>query len=303
VIRRTHLWLLASLGLACSSPSATPPTDASTGGGESSASSSTGELASSTTTRETTTSEALTETSSSTGHAGPPDNVPPGYLNPPDSGSSSECSQWLEDCPAGEKCMPYANDGGNAPNAMRCSPIAANPGQPGDPCPMEGSPVSGIDDCDLHSLCWDVENDTLEGTCVAMCIGTEGAPACGNADRVCSIDGSGLYSLCLPACDPLMQDCGPLRGCYPAASAFVCAPDASGDGGGPFMGCEFINACDAGTMCSQSPECEADVQACCVPYCSLSSPDCPVTTTCIPVFQPGDAPIGMTDVGFCGGTP
>ena len=303
MIRRNFVWLVPCLGLACSSPSATTPADASTGGEPMSSS---GLPATASTSGETTTAETTTSgTPSSTGPSGPPDHVPPGFLNPLDAGNSTwECSQWLEDCPVGEKCMPYSDDGGSSFTAMRCVPVAADPAQPGEPCTVEDSSVSGIDTCDFHSMCWDVDPETLEGICVAMCIGTESDPTCAEANHTCSVNGDGTLSLCLPICDPLAQDCDPGDACYAVDFGYVCAPDASGDQGEPFSPCEFLNGCDPGSVCALSPECPpVGSPRCCVPYCALSDPDCPDTTSCIPVIEPGDEPIGLEDVGICGGEP
>ena len=49
------------------------------------------------------------------------------YGAPDGGGISFECDLFEQDCPPGEKCMPWANDGGGAWNATRCSPVADNP--------------------------------------------------------------------------------------------------------------------------------------------------------------------------------
>jgi hypothetical protein len=69
-------------------------------------------------------------------------------------GQTYECDLWKQDCPPGEKCMPWANDGGGSWNATRCTPLAEDPRQPGEPCTVEGSGVSGRDDCDIRAMCW-----------------------------------------------------------------------------------------------------------------------------------------------------
>src|SRR5689334_19955710 len=70
------------------------------------------------------------------------------FLPAPDLGSGVECDVWIDDCPVGTKCMPWANDGGNSWNATRCTPLAEDPNGIGEPCTVEGSPVTGIDDCE-----------------------------------------------------------------------------------------------------------------------------------------------------------
>ncbi|MCR9163921.1 MAG: ribulose phosphate epimerase [Nannocystaceae bacterium] len=241
---------------------------------------------------------------SSSSSGDPLDGVPPGFLNPVDGGwGAIECSVWLEDCPPGEKCMPYANDGGSAWNATRCMPIAPDPAAPGEPCTVEGSGVSGIDTCELHSMCWAVDGRTLEGTCVGMCIGGWQAATCPGVDQSCRISADGTLALCLPICDPLAQNCEPGEGCYPSDSDFVCAPDSSEEGGSEFEPCEFTNDCEPGLVCANadlSPTCPPGSAACCTPYCSVSDPDCPSKTQCLPWFEEGEGPIGFQDVGICG---
>jgi hypothetical protein len=79
-----------------------------------------------------------------------------------------ECDLLAQDCPRGLKCMPWANDGGAALNSTHCTPLAPAPGQPGDPCTVEGQ-LSGFDDCALGAVCWDVDPATLQGVCAALC--------------------------------------------------------------------------------------------------------------------------------------
>ena len=48
------------------------------------------------------------------------------------------CDLWEQDCPEGEKCNPWANDGGASWNALRCVPIDPNPDGVGEPCTVSG---------------------------------------------------------------------------------------------------------------------------------------------------------------------
>ena len=236
----------------------------------------------------------------------PLEDIPSGFLNPIDGGSPSlACSPWTQDCPPDEKCMPYSASGG-ALNGTRCSPIASDPGAPGDPCTVEGSNLSGVDTCELHSICWNIDPVTDEGTCLPMCIGNESTPAC-PADHTCSIHSEGTLAVCLPVCDPLTQNCDAGEGCYPIDDRFVCAADASMGGGGLLELCEFINGCTPGFACV-TPEsaggCDPDIAGCCVPYCSVAEPNCPTGTQCLQWFDElGTGPIGFEDVGVCGEAP
>ncbi len=139
------------------------------------------------------------------------------------------CNLFRQNCyDDSEKCMPWANDGGGQWNSTRCSPVADNPGQPGDPCTVEGNALSGIDDCDIGMMCWDVDPATNAGTCVSMCNSNQcnPDPSCEDPSTTCAIAYDGNIALCLPTCDPLMPDCSPEQGCYETANGSFCLPDA-----------------------------------------------------------------------------
>jgi hypothetical protein len=218
-----------------------------------------------------------------------------------------ECSLWDQDCGTGEKCMPWANDGGNAWNSSRCTPLDSAPGQPGDPCTVEGSGVTGIDSCATGSMCWNTDEQN-NGTCAPLCTGSEGAPLCDDITTTCIIANDGFLPLCLPACDPLSQNCLDGEACYPSENGFVCAPDASGPDLGAYGdACEFTNACDASLLCAGAgavPGCES--ARCCTSYCDISEPepgaDCEGVAggqECVSAFPEGMVLPGYEDVGFC----
>ena len=246
------------------------------------------------------------ETDGADGDSGSGDDA--SFLVEPDGGGgiSFECDMFAQDCPEGEKCMPWANDGGTAWNATRCSPISDNPGQAGDMCTVEGSGVSGIDDCDIGSMCWDVDPETNMGTCVALCTGDEADPICEDPDTACAIVNEGAIVLCLPSCDPLLQDCPDGQACYPINDDFLCVPDASGEMGVYGDPCEFINACDPGLMClgaAAVPDCTGS-QGCCSEVCDTSDPSGDAQCSgadqaCEPWYEEGAAPPGYEDVGAC----
>ena len=115
-----------------------------------------------------------------------------------------ECDLLTQDCPIGEKCTPWSYDGGMAWNGTRCSPVVAMPGAPGDPCTVEGSPWSGLDDCAGGSMCWDADPRTGMGECVAQC------------DQALMPD---------PAC-PMGTSCMPIfTRVDPPSTAGVCLPE------------------------------------------------------------------------------
>ena len=276
------------LGAGCPGPSAgvDPTTTAGTTDVDYTTSSSTASTAATGST--TAAPDGITNSSSSTTD----DSVGVGFILDPDCCVSPlECSVIEQDCPPGEKCNAWANDGGNAWNATRCFPLDRDPDAVGEPCTVEGSGVSGIDSCDVGSICWDVDLETNQGRCMPYCSGSESTPVCDDPNRWCWITESDVLSLCVPYCDPLNPTlCSEGQGCYPDEGHFVCAPDVSGKGGGPFEPCRFANACDPGLGC---------IDDSCTPYCDLSAPDCPLRATCVPFFAEGMMPPGYEDVGFC----
>lgn len=226
------------------------------------------------------------------------------------NGGIIECNIWDQDCPPGEKCTVWSNVGGEVWNAVRCAPIDDNPGQPGDECTTEGSATSGIDDCDLGSLCWNVDLETNMGTCVALCTGDEGNPMCDNPDDTCSLHDP--LALCLPSCDPLIQDCPIDQVCHPSndhsESLWVCSREAAGDLGNYGDACEYFNVCNPGLVCLADavPDCEGANQ-CCTEICALDSPsgnqqceEWGEGQMCRPWYTPGTEPPGLENVGYCG---
>ena len=224
-----------------------------------------------------------------------------GCADTPDPGNV-DCDVWGQDCPEGQKCMPYANDGGTAWNALKCTPVVPNPDQPGEPCVVELDPYSGFDSCEEGAMCWDVDPETNEGVCLAMCTGSRVDPMCAPG-FYCPLLADGTIILCHPLCDPLAQDCPPDERCVPDSGGhdgfWECVPASSGDGqyGDP---CSLH--CAQGLACVGSkyvPGCQAD--SCCTPWCSTSTPDpCPGEgQACVPWYDEGDAPEGYEDLGLC----
>ncbi|MDC0719673.1 hypothetical protein [Nannocystis bainbridge] len=230
------------------------------------------------------------------------------FIMPPDGGGGTkECDPWVQDCPAGEKCMPYSGDGDNSWESLKCTPIMENAGQTGDPCTVEGTGVSGIDSCDLAHMCWNTDPDTGEGTCVKFCSGSPDAPSCDVAGTACTIVNDGVLILCLPMCDPLLQNCTGTDLCIPNPmdpNSFICVLDASGDAGQEFTPCEYANACDAGFYCLNpelATECDPMALGCCLAFCDISAPECAgANADCLPWYEEGMAPPGFENVGVCG---
>ncbi|HWB78686.1 MAG TPA: ribulose phosphate epimerase [Nannocystaceae bacterium] len=230
-----------------------------------------------------------------------------GFIRNPDGGGDIECDVWAQDCPVGEKCMPWANDGGHSWNATRCTPLAEDPKQRGEACTAFGSGVSGIDDCDIAAMCWSVDPETLMGYCVPFCSGSEANPVCEHPCDDCVITGAGIPTPCLPRCDPIAQSCDDDDACYPVNDSFACAPDASGELGALGDPCEYINVCAPGLFCANResvPDCVGS-SGCCAPFCDAAAADvCDMIlpgTSCVPWYEDGMQPGGCTTsiVGAC----
>lgn len=225
----------------------------------------------------------------------------PFIMMPDGQGPVVDCSTYDEDCDDGQKCMPWADDGGSSWNALKCVDVTGE-GVHGDPCMVEGSGVSGNDDCALHNMCWDVDPETNMGNCISFCDGTPENASCDEPNTVCVIANEGVLNICLPSCKPLIQDCPEGQGCYPINNSYTCAPtsvpDDTGIEGDP---CEFVNACQKGFACinaEQVPNCNMS-SSCCSPFCDLTEQDpCPnPETQCIAVYEDNQSD---PNVGFCG---
>lgn len=303
---RAHALLVGALALSCTSRVVAPVSE-DTGGADSSTG--VGVVETSTSPASTTFPPASTSDGGSTA-AGTDD--PAGgmtFIEARDGGGLGRwCSIFAQDCPPGEKCMPYANDGGPAWNATGCFPIARDPVGYGETCQVEGNGASGLDDCDAGMMCWHVNRDGF-GECVHMCIGGWKDPTCPLPDQHCPISAEGVLLICRPNCDPLAQDCAyDDEVCYPLQDEWGCAPDASGDGGTFGDPCEFTNACDPMHVClgaAALPGCEGSV-GCCSQICDVldetSDAACAALaagTACEAWYLEGQAPTGYEHVGVC----
>jgi len=221
------------------------------------------------------------------------------------------CDLWNDDCPDGQKCSAWANDGGGSWNATKCVPVEPMPGKPGEPCTVEGNAASGIDSCEAGAMCWWVDPQTLTGTCVGLCDGSPEEPTCAEAGTFCSVSNDGVLILCLPSCDPLAPDaCAEGELCTPIDGGYTCLPDASPGSGGYGADCSQIAQCAPGLFCALPgvlPECPHP--GCCTPFCALDeaytaipapAAGCPEPALgCLNLYMPGEAPPGYEEVGIC----
>jgi hypothetical protein len=235
------------------------------------------------------------------------------FLPGPDVGghSSLQCDIFAQDCPPDQKCMPWANDGFGAWNAWGCKPLADDPVGIDEVCHVQGSGTSGIDDCERGAMCWNVDPDTDQGTCIPLCVNTWEAPLCDDPQRTCQSDSSSIVWLCSPVCNPIAQDCPEGEACYSYLDNWFCIHDASGDGGSYGDPCEYPNVCDPGLICADVSyvppglPCEG-AGGCCTEICDLDDPlgdlQCAGAAegqVCQPWYEEDPAPYGYEDFGAC----
>lgn len=234
--------------------------------------------------------------------------VLPSGNNPIDDANDAACNPFAQDCPAGQKCMPYSQDGDQTWNALRCSPVAPDPKSLGDDCSVVENAVSGEDDCGVGLMCWNVAQGQTQGVCAELCSGSQGSPRCG-ADTVCAIYNDAKLPICLATCNPLAQTCSVGMTCIPqgGGSRFVCAFDAS-NGGGQFADpCLAFNKCAPGLYCAPAavvPGCST-TDSCCTEFCDLSEANPSATCSgaalgqlCVPWAGEEQLP-GLESLGTC----
>ncbi|MDC0674824.1 hypothetical protein [Nannocystis radixulma] len=219
-----------------------------------------------------------------------------GFIEPLDL-PAADCDIWTQDCPEGQKCVPYSPDGTPVWTADGCFPVVADPVDIGEPCTFEDSPFSGRDNCDVGAMCWDGDG-TGEYTCAPLCTGTAEALTCPEG-FFCSTFWEALTVCERPACDPLKQDCSdPAELCVPNIylEEDWCLHDDTDINHQVHEPCESETECDKGLACiyadSAAVEC-GDGFGCCEPFCEIGVDSCPgVGQVCAPWFT-------NTDVGVC----
>lgn len=213
--------------------------------------------------------------------------------------SCMECSVWEQDCDENWTCRPRS-DGFDRPNAWvatRCVPLAAAPQPVGATCEVEGTAFSGVDSCGAEGMCWNVDPDTLEGTCVARCTGSAAAPVCADPETSCLIaNGDNMINLCVARCDPLGSDCAAAEGCYPTGAGFACLRQDLPLVQPPPSTCSVMSECPIGTACAiEASACADEEEPCCVSYCDLAAPVCTPGSSCVDAL--GDSTVGLCEAG------
>lgn len=214
-----------------------------------------------------------------------------------------ECDNFAQDCPEGQKCAAFIDDGEINWTKVKCVNVIGTD-RPGEPCTAE-DPTSGVDSCIKGAMCWEVNKDGV-GICRALCTGTADTPIC-DPPGFCTVGGYSTLNLCIPSCDPLLQDClGTGDACY-ANFYFFCLQDTSGEGGQANDPCELLSDCDPGLQCTLEAfvgmGCAPGSLGCCTPFCQFPGGACPnPDQQCMQYLDPmqplPDDP--QLDVGLCG---
>lgn len=214
-----------------------------------------------------------------------------------------DCDPFAQDCPEGEKCVPYASSGGSW-DANKCVAVQGTQAV-GEPC-IFGGIVEATDDCDADSFCWNVQevDGEMVGSCHGFCGGSADMPECPEGFE-CLISSEPIVTLCFPQCDPVAQNCADGLACYWTAGTFTCAPPLEPPGIPPGQPCGFINDCEPGSLCldaSVVPDCAG--ASCCTSVCDVGLGDAQCAaipnTACVSFWEQGMAPDGYDHVGICG---
>jgi hypothetical protein len=210
---------------------------------------------------------------------------------PPPEGTLHHCSwcdPWSQDCPAGHKCNPWANDGTEQWNAVLCTDVDPDAGGPGDPCTVEASGWSGRDSCRVGSMCWNVDPDTLDGECVGFCEGSENDAIC-PVQTDCMIANDGVLVLCLPTCDPLADEaCDDGQSCRLIRETWFCVPDGAGVYDGPLT----PTLCEPGSTAVDPlllSTCDPKDDLCCAQICDVTAAACEEPLQCVAAGDTGNA--------------
>lgn len=234
------------------------------------------------------------------------------FVQAPDGGGANiMCDVLAQDCPEGQKCNPASLDGDGIPEATRCVDIAGNAGAPGDDCNWTGQLFSGVDDCDIGTMCFPARLEDAvpdgPGFCINLCSGSADAPMCASPDEVCEMANDGALPWCLELCDPLANECRDGNNCFPIADGrFLCK--LIGQPGEYADECGISNSCNKGLLCASAevvPGCTS--ASCCTEVCSLSDPagdgQCSGQDggqVCTPAYaDAAQTPPGYEDLGFC----
>ncbi len=224
------------------------------------------------------------------------------FVVPPDAVCGCWCDPFAQDCAEGEKCSPVSIEPNGFYDHYRCVPVMPPALPPGAPCQMQEGTATGLDDCALGSFCAFVEPSTLQGTCVAMCTGSENRPVCAGDGYDCVSWGQELF-VCIQSCNPLDEmPCPEGHVCTFGGGTDLpwCRPDDGTSSAQPGDPCGRGGSC--GPLGCASEEVDPNCPhpgGCCSVWCDLEAPQCPRGTACTEAFPNAGLPPGWANVGMC----
>lgn len=216
-----------------------------------------------------------------------------------------QCDVYAQDCPPGQKCAWTAPEGDQYWENTTCVPLAQDPLPEGAPCTYDLDAVfDGVDDCSPGTMCVEAYFELGEwdgkSTCQPLCKGSSEYPYC-DPGMVC-VGGRALY-LCVPTCDPLVQDCAVGLRCDLYGAATLCQWDWPEEPrvsvGEP---CSISEECELGATCMPAATPSCIDSTCCTPFCDLGDPQakCPLLgQQCLDPYgwgQPVQASLGVCRV-------
>ncbi len=176
----------------------------------------------------------------------------------------------------------------------------------GEPCdfPTCGEPGG----CAEGLVCWD-------NLCLKQCdyVGAAEVYECQDPLSFCMYnEGTSILPCSIP-CDPFGDTCPDGMSCqlewdtldtvvqFPA-----CTPRQTAASYGEACDIWADALCDPGLVCQPSTVMPmalcGGTDYCCTPYCDLTAPQCPdaaLGIECVPVYEPGQAPPGLENLGTC----
>ena len=222
-------------------------------------------------------------------------------------GLPSSCDPFHQDCPYGQKCFAYDEDGDGALDDAYCAALVGDAVE-GESCVVDQRGHACFDSCARGLRCWHVDPESGEGTCAALCEGDLEAPSCADVDDGCLLLDDGPLNVCVPRCDPLAQDCEAGEQCVgaPAGPGWICVPSASSGMAPVGTPCASIDGCEPGLTCVDverfpAPDCGPS-PGCCAAFCALDDGDADCVE--LPISELGCAPYDPDDerpqdVGLC----
>jgi hypothetical protein len=203
------------------------------------------------------------------------------------------CDPMAQDCPEGEKCVPWASQGENW-DATKCVPVTGD-NMVGESCEYAGA-VEATDDCDENGWCFGVDVEGM-GTCYGFCDPGETCPD----GQSCLVANQDSIALCIDTCVPHhSENCAAGTVCVPNGfdGVFMCMPGQTLPADAP---CESGDYCPLGQACVPAFQLEGCMgESCCTDWCDTSEPDpCEPPLSCQAVMWQGEVPAGLETAGVC----